>query len=58
MTWQEKVSEWRKLTPAERKTRRWASVPHQVVASMAFEGEPVDLEWLKTLPNRRTPRAT
>ena len=51
-------SQWRKLKPAERKARRWADVPRQVAASMAFEGEPVDLEWLKTLHNRRTPRAS
>jgi hypothetical protein len=30
----------------------------QVAASMAFEGEPVDFEWLKNLHNRRTPRAS
>jgi hypothetical protein len=58
MTWQQKIAEWRKLKPAERKARRWADVPRQVAASMAFEGEPVDFEWLKTLHNRRTPRAS
>jgi hypothetical protein len=55
MTWQKKIADWRKLKPAERKARRWADVPRQVAASMAFEGEPVDFEWLKTLHNRRTP---
>jgi len=30
----------------------------KVAASMAFEGEPVDFEWLKTLHHRRTPRAS
>jgi hypothetical protein len=58
MTWQRRISEWRKLKPAERKARRWAEVPHQVAASMAFEGEPVELEWLKTLHLRRTPRVS
>ena len=58
MTWQTKIAQWRKLKPAERKARRWADVPRQVAASMAFEGEPVDLEWLKALHNRRTPRAS
>ena len=58
MTWQKKIAEWRALKPAERKARRWADVPRQVAASMAFEGEPVDFEWLKTLHNRRTPRAS
>jgi hypothetical protein len=58
MTWQEKIVQWRKLKPEERKARRWEKVPQQVAASMAFEGEPVDLEWLKTLHNRRRPRAS
>ena len=57
MTWQENVSQWRKLKPAERKACRWANVPRQVAASMAFEGKPVDFEWLKTLHNRRKPRS-
>jgi hypothetical protein len=39
MTWQKKIADWRKLKPAERKARGWADVPHQVAASMAFEGE-------------------
>jgi hypothetical protein len=56
MTWQERIANWRKLKPAERKARRWAAIPRQVADSMAFEGEPVDLEWLKTLHSRRKPR--
>ena len=58
MTWQDKVSQWRKLKPTERKARRWAHEPRQVAASMAFEGEPVDYEWLKTLHNRSMPRGS
>ena len=58
MTWKTNIAQWRKLNPVERKARRWADVPRQVAASMAFEGEPVDLEWLKALHNRRTPRAS
>jgi hypothetical protein len=58
MTWQANIARWQKLKPAERKARRWANVPHQVAASMAFEGEPVDLEWLKALHSRRTPRVS
>jgi hypothetical protein len=58
MKWQETVLQWRKLKPAERKLRRWAAIPRQVADSMAFEGEPVDLEWLKTLHSRRTPRVS
>ncbi|MEP6662156.1 MAG: hypothetical protein ABJC04_00705 [Verrucomicrobiota bacterium] len=41
------IAHWRKLSPAERKARRWKEIPRQVAASMAFEGELVDLEWLK-----------
>ena len=58
MTWQANIARWRALKPAERKARRWADVPRQVAASMAFEGEPVDLGWLKTLHDRRTPRVS
>jgi len=58
MTWEKNISRWRKLKPAQRKARRWADVPRQVADSMAFEGEPVNLEWLKTLHSRRTPRAS
>jgi hypothetical protein len=58
MNWQAKIAEWRRLPPAERRARRWSGVPRQVAASMAFEGEPVDLAWLKTLHARRTPRAS
>jgi hypothetical protein len=46
MTWQENIARW------------WAAIPQQVAASMAFAGEPVDLEWLKELHRRRTPRAS
>jgi hypothetical protein len=58
MTWQEKIAQWRELSPAERKARRWKQIPQQVAASMAFEGEPVSFEWLKALHNRRTPRVS
>jgi hypothetical protein len=58
MTWQERVANWRKLKPAERKALRWAAIPRQVADSMAFEGEPVDLEWLKTIHSRRKPRVS
>jgi len=56
MTWQEKISQWRAMKPAERKARRWADVPRQVAVSMVFEGEPVNFEWLKILHNRRKSR--
>jgi len=42
------VTYWRtRLTPEERKKRYRESIPAQVHASMAFEGEPVSLKMLK-----------
>jgi hypothetical protein len=53
---QNAVELWRtNLSPEEKKKRYWESIPGQVCASMAFEGEPVSLrmlkEYLKTLKN-------
>ena len=53
------VEHWRTaLSPAEKKKLYLESIPGQVSASMAFEGEPVSLkmlkEYLKTLKARRT----
>ena len=42
------VEHWRtELSPEERKKRYLESIPEQVSASMAFEGEPVSLRMLK-----------
>ncbi len=44
------VEHWRtELTPEERKKQYLASIPEQVSASMAFEGEPVSVSRLKEL---------
>ena len=53
---QQNLKKWRtSLTPEERKLRYLESIPKQVHASMAFEGEPVSLkmlkEYLKSLKN-------
>ena len=53
------MEHWRTaLSPAEKKRLYLESIPGQVSASMAFEGEPVSLkmlkEYLKTLKARRT----
>lgn len=53
MTWQEKINAWRKLRPAQRKAIRLAQAPRQVALSMAFEGEPVDWQWLEELHRRK-----
>lgn len=58
MTWQEKINAWRKLRPAQRKAIRLAQAPRQVALSMAFEGEPVDCQWLEELHRRKAARAS
>ena len=40
------IKNWRALPEGEKLRRRWELLPRQVAASMAFEGEPVSLEWL------------
>ncbi|MBI5058013.1 MAG: hypothetical protein HZB61_15495 [Nitrospirae bacterium] len=57
------VDHWRtELTPEERKKLYLKSIPEQVSASMAFEGEPVSLkmlkEYLKSLKNTLQPHVT
>ena len=57
------VEHWRtSLTPEERKVRYLESIPKQVHASMAFEGEPVSLkmlkEYLKSLKNTPLPHGS
>ena len=58
MTWQEKINAWRRLSPARRKAIRLAQAPRQVALSMAFEGEPVDWQWLKELHRRKAAPAS
>lgn len=57
------VTYWRtRLTPEERQKRYRESIPVQVHASMAFEGEPVSLkmlkEYLKSLKNTPLPHGS
>ena len=47
MEWKETIRRWRALSPEERLRREWEQIPENVAQSMAFEGEPVDLEQLK-----------
>jgi hypothetical protein len=44
--WQQRILEWRALTPAEKNLRRWKDIPRQVYQSMLFEREPVSMEEL------------
>lgn len=53
MTWRERINAWRKLRPAQRKAIRLALAPRLVALSMAFEGEPVDWQWLEELHHRK-----
>ncbi len=55
MTVTECLQRWRALPLAERQRRRWARIPRNVAASMAFEGEPVNLGWLEELHRRLGP---
>ncbi|WP_296699325.1 hypothetical protein [Thiocapsa sp. UBA6158] len=45
--WKQIVSDWRKLTPEERRRIRLSRIPRKVARSMAFEGEPVDEKMLE-----------
>lgn len=47
MDWKEAIRRWRALPPEERLRREWESIPENVATSMAFAGEPVDLDVLK-----------
>lgn len=43
MDWKQAIERWRSLPAAERGRLRRNRIPLNVVESMAFEGEPVDL---------------
>jgi hypothetical protein len=47
MNWKWTIERWRNLTLEEQARIRLASLPRKVARSMAFEGEPVDLEPMK-----------
>lgn len=51
------LEQWASLSPEEKKEKYLQSIPEQVYASMAFEGEHVSLEmleeYLKTLTAKR-----
>jgi hypothetical protein len=44
--WQSNIQRWRSLCAEEQTREVWRRIPRQVARSMAFEGEPVDLQWL------------
>lgn len=47
MNWKQAIDRWRELPPEERVRIRRDRIPLNVAESMAFEGEPVDLEMLR-----------
>jgi len=47
MDWKTNVQRWRALTPEQQRRIRLSRIPGKVARSMAFEGEPVDLEMLE-----------
>ena len=51
----EVIAAWRALPERRRMEIRWERIPEQVADSMAFEREPVDLEWIKALHARIPP---
>lgn len=61
MDWLANMQAWQALPPEVRRAQAWAQIPASVAASMAFEGEPVPLDWIQALhdqcpaPNGRHP---
>ena len=53
--WQESIQNWRRLPAEEQRRIWWALIPRRVAESMAYEGEPVELEWLEKLHQAETP---
>ena len=44
--WQTNIRRWCALPSDQRTREAWHRIPRQVAQSMAFEGEPVHLQWL------------
>ena len=53
MTWQTKLRALRALPLETRLRRMWDHIPQSVAESMAFEGEPVNMELLQAQHARR-----
>jgi hypothetical protein len=57
MTWIENIERWRQLPAEEKLLRRWQAIPRDVVQSMAFEQEPVEMSLLQGMLDRIEPPA-
>ena len=55
VNWQESIKQWRRLPDEEQRRIWWALIPRRVAESMAYEGEPVELEWLEKLHREPIP---
>jgi hypothetical protein len=53
MDWKRAIERWRALPPEEQSRLRRERIPRNVAESMAFEGEPVDLQTLEAEHARR-----
>ena len=56
MVWQQSIEQWRRLSAEEQRHVWWSLIPRRVGESMAFEREPVDLEWLENIHRAEAPR--
>lgn len=45
--WRDVAAAWQQLSPEEQLRRRLERIPEKVAKSMAFAGEPVDVEMLR-----------
>ena len=53
----ENIRQWKALSPDRKLRLRWEAIPLNVARSMAFEKEPVDLEFLRAIHARTEPPA-
>jgi hypothetical protein len=53
--WQKNLRHWRALSPDYQTQVTWRRIPRQVAQSMAFEGQPVDFNWLERLHAQTPP---
>ena len=56
MDWKQVIERWQALPPEEQARLSRQRIPLNVAESMAFEGEPVDLQMLEKEHARRDPR--
>jgi hypothetical protein len=55
VVWQQSIEQWRRLSAEEQRHVWWSLIPRRVGESMAFEREPVELQWLENLHRAEAP---